>query len=77
MAGDDASRVGHANYQHAHPAKHALRLAVESHAITTEGIAMMFERLAGDAALAPGDGRRSAEPEKVRRQVHKIAATSS
>ena len=32
-------------------------LRVESHALTTEGVAMMFERLAGDAALAAGDGR--------------------
>ena len=49
--------LGHAVYSKNIPRSVPYVLRTESHASTTEGVAMMFERLADNARLAAGDGR--------------------
>ena len=64
---------GHAAYSKNIPRSVPYVLRIESHALTTEGVAMMFERLAGDARWLQAMGVRRAGRGEVRRRVAQAA----
>ena len=60
---------GHAAYSKNIPRSVPYVLRIESHALTTEGVAMMFERLAGDPRWLAAMGVERAGRGEVRRRV--------
>ncbi len=64
--------LGHAAYSKNIPRSVPYVLRVESHALTTEGVAMMFERLAGDARWLRAMGVSVPDAEKFALASHKL-----
>ena len=63
---------GHAAYSKSIPRSVPYVLRVESHALTTEGVAMMFERLAGDPLWLEAMGAKVPDAEKFARASRKL-----
>ena len=63
---------GHATYSKSIPRSVPYVLRIESHALTTEGVAMMFERLAGDARWLQAMGVQVPEAEKFAAAARKL-----
>ena len=63
---------GHAAYSKNIPRSVPYVLRIESHALTTEGVAMMFERLAGDPRWLAAMGVHVPEAEKFALASHKL-----
>ena len=61
--------LGHAAYSKNIPRSVPYVLRIESHALTTEGVAMMFERLAGDPRWLRAMGVERAGGGEVRRRL--------
>jgi peptidyl-dipeptidase A len=64
--------LGHAAYEKNLPRSIPYVLRVESHPLTTEGVAMMFERLAGDPRWLRAMGVRVPDAEKFALASHKL-----
>ncbi len=63
---------GHAAYEKNIPQSVPYILRIESHALTTEGVAMMFERLAGDPGWLAAMGVSVPDAEKFAAASHKL-----
>jgi len=63
---------GHAAYSKSIPRSVPYVLRVESHALTTEGVAMMFERLAGNPLWLEAMGAKVPDAEKFARASRKL-----
>jgi peptidyl-dipeptidase A len=63
---------GHAAYSKNIPRSVPYVLRIESHALTTEGVAMMFERLAGDPRWLAAMGASVPDAEKFAAASHKL-----
>lgn len=63
---------GHAAYEKNIPRSVPYVLRVESHALTTEGVAMMFERLAGESRWLRAMGVKVPDAEKFAAASHKL-----
>ena len=63
---------GHAAYEKNLPRSVPYTLRIESHALTTEGVAMMFDRLAGDPRWLAAMGVSVPEAEKFAAASHKL-----
>ena len=73
MAGDDAHELGHSVYEKNLPRSVPYVLRVESHPLTTEGLAMMFERMADDAAWLRAMGVEVPDAESSPRKKRKLS----
>ena len=64
--------LGHASYSKYLPRNCPTRLRVEAHALTTEGVAMMFERFAQNVDWLQAMGAKVPDPERFRAAAAKL-----